>query len=661
MESFRSSKVLPGGFRNLGTIHLHIDGGANLDLIGAIDRKLKDLDRAGISGKSNLIAKAIAGPQRKDSGFRETYASHTPGLQPWEETFEYFSTIYLQNSESISERNLKIIREILEEFSKYPGVVVEIERVFGHIDNEGRWKNASTLHVPTIKEHSVGFRRSFTHPIEIHHAIDLPKIDPTHSAPLDLNTLRKIFTDLNVKIGGLFLFEKDNSWSYRSSQFAQYDNYQEIAQEGHYKIRKHFESEGLSTFYWTIVEQVLGIWKSDEYGFSSQIAIAPQNQNSNNLPGSNSYSKPTNSEEQYPLLKVPQLATWETICRKNSEFWVVTGNFLGDIDPDVREAMIINLKKGVRYTYFLRTYADLGRLRLFISDLSAHVEKNVVEQITPVLMYRNDDVTREQSQIIHGNDYFIKSPSIPNERSGYIIRRNKLGDSLPIGEPMTQDNIQLVVDELSPIFALKSLGIIIPPQSKEKKWFSVLFTDLVDSVLAAEQIDHEDWIQVLDDYDVIVAREVSKHRGNVLKFTGDGYICYFDDPRDCYKCASSLQRAVVVHNNTTGLNPIPSQKIAIDYGVATKVDRANSYDYNGPSLNRCSRILKGTNGDQILMSKTFVDHLNQVLGKAAFEGTTCLVGEFKLKGFEEPVIIYELLWLNDKGERRKGGNFNLNG
>ncbi|MCA1709909.1 MAG: hypothetical protein LC808_44160 [Actinobacteria bacterium] len=84
------------------------------------------------------------------------------------------------------------------------------------------------------------------------------------------------------------------------------------------------------------VEQVLGIWRRDDElgrkGFKS----------------------------------VPDLARWEMAC---PEFWVIAANFLGDKSPDVKNAMVQNLKRKVTYTYFVRSYADVFRLNMLRKEL----------------------------------------------------------------------------------------------------------------------------------------------------------------------------------------------------------------------------------------------------------------------------------------------------
>jgi hypothetical protein len=88
----------------------------------------------------------------------------------------------------------------------------------------------------------------------------------------------------------------------------------------------------------TLVEQVLGIWRGGD-------------------------------QPQHVAWSIPALGDWEMSCPAEEDVWVIAGNFLGDRSPDVGEAVVYNLARDVRYTYFLRTHADVLRLGLLAEQL----------------------------------------------------------------------------------------------------------------------------------------------------------------------------------------------------------------------------------------------------------------------------------------------------
>jgi class 3 adenylate cyclase len=53
---------------------------------------------------------------------------------------------------------------------------------------------------------------------------------------------------------------------------------------------------------------------------------------------------------------------------------------------------------------------------------------------------------------------------------------------------------------------------------------TVLFTDIVDSTHRAAQMGDHSWRHLLDEHDRTAERGIEKHRGNLIKTTGDGIL-----------------------------------------------------------------------------------------------------------------------------------------
>jgi len=626
-QDYRTANTPSGSFRKLSTIHMHIDGGGHINLKSRIEDKIRELETKGFIGKSNTIINAVKGLQRDHPDYLETYDSHTPGSVGFEQ-FEIFSTSCFGKLDSLNEKFSNIIRNVIEEFKRTKGIVIEVERVFASIDKNGIWRIAPVDLIESIDERTIQYKRSNTHPIEIHHAFDVPKSGLyKNQSPITLTELKNQTGQLNIRVGGWFIFEKAEYWAYRSSQFSQYENYKETSQEYHRKLNAYLKEKGIAFELWTMVEQVLGIWKTGKTG-----------------PATRSTSK----------LTVPQLARWEGNCKAKSEFWVVAGNFLGDIDPDIRYAMLRNLKKGVNYTYFLRSFADLRRLRELVNKLSKTLGFDVSDNVKPVLLWVNEKLDDQKILLNKNDDYFINAPGSPKERVGYQIKREDSKRKVNHGVLMSTDALNDVIENLAPILKTKNQGIVLPIIKEDLDQFSVLFTDLEDSVSKENEADYLDWIPMLNKYDEIVAREVSKLGGTVIKSTGDGYISKFKDPLDCFRCAINLQRALAEHNYLEEIpnQNIPKQRIGVDYGSARRVERADGYDYSGPNLSRCSRVMSLAKGDHILLSQSFVYQAKQLYhSQKEFQEIVKKIGSVKLKGLDEDIIIYELIWSDNDGNR----------
>ena len=69
---------------------------------------------------------------------------------------------------------------------------------------------------------------------------------------------------------------------------------------------------------------------------------------------------------------------------------------------------------------------------------------------------------------------------------------------------------------------------------------TLLFTDIVDSTRATADAGDRQWRDILDTLDRVVAEEVGRFRGRVVKFTGDGHLATFDGPGRAISCGTSL-------------------------------------------------------------------------------------------------------------------------
>src|SRR5213078_722475 len=72
---------------------------------------------------------------------------------------------------------------------------------------------------------------------------------------------------------------------------------------------------------------------------------------------------------------------------------------------------------------------------------------------------------------------------------------------------------------------------------------TVLFTDIVESTQSAAEIGDQAWLRKLDSHDQSVKLLIDKHRGALIKSTGDGILATFDGPGRAVRCALAIQSA----------------------------------------------------------------------------------------------------------------------
>jgi hypothetical protein len=242
----RSPGLKPGELRRLGTIHMHVDGGGKSDLVLDV---VKALEKRGTKGKLSVITRSVAGPQREQ--YPDVYKIHTPGVDD-EESLEYFSTTGLADRKDA----IETIKLILPQLMEHPGAVLEVECVIGTIF-DGEWRHAKGA--SPIRPEEVQFDKSPTLPFEIHHAFDVPM----EAGPaLDLDKLLADVTELGISVGGWFTFLKnEREWSYRSNAFVERVHLEEYTMTEYKKLTEYLKKRKIQARQWTIVEEVLGIWK----------------------------------------------------------------------------------------------------------------------------------------------------------------------------------------------------------------------------------------------------------------------------------------------------------------------------------------------------------------------------------------------------------------
>lgn len=265
--------ISSGSYRQLGAIHLHVDGGQQRQLVERIVSAYGSTHGGKYGslhgGKLHHVLCAIAGPQRQY--LPEVYASHTPGASGTEQ-FAFFLTIPLASREEA----IDAVRRIYPTILPYPDIVIELERVVmtsntTHALEATCWEgypfDSASHRTSRLTPAEVPFQQAHTLPIEIHHGINIPKGVPQDGKiadhpPLELAQLLDASQKLGMQVGGWFLFDKGSAWAYRSNEFTTTDDYREKIMKQNERLHDHLHRLGLSYELWSIAEQVLGLWRT---------------------------------------------------------------------------------------------------------------------------------------------------------------------------------------------------------------------------------------------------------------------------------------------------------------------------------------------------------------------------------------------------------------
>jgi class 3 adenylate cyclase len=126
---------------------------------------------------------------------------------------------------------------------------------------------------------------------------------------------------------------------------------------------------------------------------------------------------------------------------------------------------------------------------------------------------------------------------------------------------------------------------------------TVLFTDIVGSTARAGELGNARWRDLLEDHDRLVRSHITRHDGQEIKFTGDGFLVLFDDPLAALACAQDLSHAV----KDLGLE--------IRAGLHTGPVELRGADVSGMAVNVAARVLAKAEGSEVLVTRTVKDLL----------------------------------------------------
>ena len=143
---------------------------------------------------------------------------------------------------------------------------------------------------------------------------------------------------------------------------------------------------------------------------------------------------------------------------------------------------------------------------------------------------------------------------------------------------------------------------------------TVLFTDIVDSTRSAVAMGDQRWRRMLDDHDQLAQQVVGKHRGNLVKSTGDGILATFDGPGRAVRCALAFSSAA----KQIGL-PMRA-------GLHTGEIEIRGKDIGGIAVHAAARVMSHSGSDEVLVSRVVTDLVAGAGLKFAERGS------FELKG-----------------------------
>jgi class 3 adenylate cyclase len=200
------------------------------------------------------------------------------------------------------------------------------------------------------------------------------------------------------------------------------------------------------------------------------------------------------------------------------------------------------------------------------------------------------------------------------------------GDHAPIGSAM---QINALVRE----FVLANTTQTAPSPPAASGMLTIMFTDIEASTSMTRRLGDARAQGVLRQHNDIIRTALRENGGAEIKHTGDGIMASFGTASAALTCAASVQRALEAHNERD-----PESRVRVRIGLNAGEPVAEDGDLFGTAVQVAARICARAEPGQILAANVvrelsagkqflFADH-----------------GDVVLRGFEDPVHLYEVSW-----------------
>ncbi len=164
---------------------------------------------------------------------------------------------------------------------------------------------------------------------------------------------------------------------------------------------------------------------------------------------------------------------------------------------------------------------------------------------------------------------------------------------------------------------------------------TILFTDVEGSTALTQRLGDEKARALLRQHERIVREALKAHGGSEVKTMGDGFMASFSSATKALECTIAIQRAFAEHNESA------EEPIKVRIGLNAGEPIAEDEDLFGTAVNLAARIAAKAEGGEILTSDTV---RGLVAGKKFLFADR---GDTALRGFEDPVRLYEVSWRDD--------------
>ncbi len=172
---------------------------------------------------------------------------------------------------------------------------------------------------------------------------------------------------------------------------------------------------------------------------------------------------------------------------------------------------------------------------------------------------------------------------------------------------------------------------------------TVLFTDVEGSTAFTQRLGDARARELLREHERIVREALKALGGAEVKTMGDGFMTSFSSATKALECAIAMQRAFADWNQGVGVQHAAPEPIRVRIGLnagepIAEEDPDGRSDLYGTAVNRAARITATAQGGEILVANV----VRELAEGKDFQFADR--GDVALKGFDEPVSLYEVRW-----------------
>jgi class 3 adenylate cyclase/quercetin dioxygenase-like cupin family protein len=165
-------------------------------------------------------------------------------------------------------------------------------------------------------------------------------------------------------------------------------------------------------------------------------------------------------------------------------------------------------------------------------------------------------------------------------------------------------------------FAGRRLFAKSPVEASERKFATIVFTDLSRSTETLRQLGDTRWRTLLAEHNQAVRAQIERFSGREIQTTGDGFLLMFENPARAVRAAAAMLDTAATHGLTARA------------GIHTGEIEVQGDDIRGIAVHAAARILASADPGQVVVSGTVRD----LLAGSGLEFTD--LGEHELRGLE---------------------------